>query len=61
MFRNANSQNLTVADQECDLGYVRNAYQMPNLQHALVNSFGFGGKNVVLALAKVEIFRKPVS
>lgn len=53
--------NLTVADQECDLGYVRNAYQMPNLRHALVNSFGFGGKNVVLALAKVETFRKPVS
>lgn len=50
--------NLTEADQECDLGYVRKACHVPNLQHALVNSFGFGGKNVVLALAKVETFRK---
>ena len=53
--------SIDFADGATSVGYVRNAYQMPNFRHVLVNSFGFGGKNVVLALAKVETFRKPVS
>ena len=46
--------NLSESDPECDLGYIRNMHWAPNLQRVLVNSFGFGGKNVVLALAQVE-------
>ena len=68
MLRNTNSLYKKLARRRAlpvfaliaSIGYVRNAYQMTNLRHAL-NSFGFGGKNVVLALAKVEPFRQPVS
>ena len=46
--------NLSESDPECDLGYIRNMHWAPNLQRVLGNSFGFGGKNVVLALAQIE-------
>ncbi|WP_165922962.1 beta-ketoacyl-[acyl-carrier-protein] synthase family protein [Sulfurirhabdus autotrophica] len=46
--------HLSESDPECDLSYVRKMHQTPHLQRILVNSFGFGGKNVVLALAQVD-------
>ena len=46
--------NLSESDPECDLAYVRNMRSLPHLQRVLVNSFGFGGKNVVLALTQAD-------
>ena len=46
--------NLSESDSECDLSYVRNIHRLPNIRRVLINSFGFGGKNVVLALAQAN-------
>ena len=46
--------NLTEPDPECDLDYVAGEGRSVNMRRALINSFGFGGKNVVLALSRVD-------
>jgi 3-oxoacyl-[acyl-carrier-protein] synthase II len=46
------SLNLRVADDACDLNYVRNGRRAERLELALSNSFGFGGVNAALVLRK---------
>ena len=46
--------NLTEPDPECDLDYVAREGRSVTMRRALINSFGFGGKNVVLALSRVD-------
>ena len=46
--------NYEVPDPECDLDYVPEGPRETNTKLALCNSFGFGGHNAVLALAKYE-------
>ena len=45
--------HLTSPDPDCDLDYVAMKGRPAHLRRALVNSFGFGGKNIVLALSHV--------
>jgi 3-oxoacyl-(acyl-carrier-protein) synthase len=45
--------NLTEPDPECDLDYVPDGpREAPGLELAISNSFGFGGQNACLAVAK---------
>jgi len=44
--------NYEVPDPECDLDYVPNVKREATLEHALSNSFGFGGHNVSLVLSR---------
>jgi 3-oxoacyl-[acyl-carrier-protein] synthase II len=46
--------HLTQPDPQCDLDYVACTGRPHAIQRALVNSFGFGGKNIVLALSRVD-------
>lgn len=46
--------NLTEPDPDCDLDYVAGEGRAATIHRALINSFGFGGKNVVLAMSRVE-------
>jgi 3-oxoacyl-[acyl-carrier-protein] synthase II len=46
--------NLTDPDPDCDLDYVPGHGRSVAIQRALINSFGFGGKNIVLALSRAE-------
>jgi len=47
--------NLTTPDPTCDLDYVSGQGRSTHLDRALINSFGFGGKNIVLALSRVDV------
>lgn len=46
--------NHEVPDPECDLDYVPNVKREATFEHALSNSFGFGGHNVSLVFSKVD-------
>src|SRR6476661_2631180 len=45
--------NYTTPDPECDLDYVPNTAREVRVQHAVSNSFGFGGTNACLVLSRV--------
>jgi len=44
--------NYTTPDPDCDLDYVPNTAREVRVQHALTNSFGFGGTNACLVLSR---------
>jgi 3-oxoacyl-[acyl-carrier-protein] synthase II len=44
--------NYHTPDPECDLDYVPNEARRQEVNLALVNAFGFGGQNVVLAIGR---------
>jgi 3-oxoacyl-[acyl-carrier-protein] synthase II len=44
--------NYTTPDPECDLDYVPNTAREVRVQHALTNSYGFGGTNASLILSR---------
>ncbi len=46
--------NFSEADPACDLDYAHNRMVEKDVRVALTNSFGFGGHNVALALARYE-------
>ena len=47
--------HLTHPDPQCDLDYVACVGRPHVIQRALVNSFGFGGKNIVIALSRADV------
>ena len=46
--------NLDHPDPDCDLDYVPHASRRMKIQHALSNSFGFGGTNAALLFRRYE-------
>jgi nodulation protein E len=44
--------NFTAPDPECDLDVLPNAARTEQVEHALSNSFAFGGLNAVLAFRR---------
>jgi 3-oxoacyl-[acyl-carrier-protein] synthase II len=51
--------NLETPDPDCDLDYVPHRARRLDLRRALVNSFGFGGHCVTLALSRYEGAESP--
>ena len=47
--------NLTEADPDCELNLVAGEGRPVAMRRALINSFGFGGKNVVLAMSGAQV------
>ncbi len=46
--------NYETPDPECDLDYIPNAPREIKIDHALSNSFGFGGHNATLIISRFE-------
>lgn len=46
--------NYQTPDPECDLDYVPNQPRKVSVEHAMSNSFGFGGHNATLVISRFE-------
>jgi 3-oxoacyl-[acyl-carrier-protein] synthase II len=46
--------NLENPDPDCDLDYVPNQFRKASVEHALSNSFGFGGTNAALLFKRYQ-------
>lgn len=46
--------NYTTPDPACDLNYIPNNAVQKRVKYAINNSFGFGGHNVSLVIARVD-------
>ena len=46
--------NYETPDPECDLDYVPNQPREQRVDHAMSNSFGFGGTNAALIMSRYK-------